>query len=133
MLYTNLVTSASRSTSANGAAAMDLGSIASVSGSLGGNVISDVVTTLPVPAGGTKRPQEDHASMDYDGTEVEAKAQRISSICLGIGSDDITGEIDAANYDEDLVEMADYLAQLTDEETKRLNFFIQTAASKNQQ
>ena len=42
MLYTNLVTSASRSKTANGAVPMDLSSIASVSGSLGGNVIPDV-------------------------------------------------------------------------------------------
>ena len=34
MIYTNLVTSASRSTSANGAVAMDIGSIASVGGSV---------------------------------------------------------------------------------------------------
>ena len=44
--------------------------------------------------------------MDYDGTEVEAKTQRISSICLGIGNDDITGEVDAVGYDEELEAMA---------------------------
>ena len=66
------------------------------------NVISDVVATTPVVSGGTKRPQDDHAMMDYDGAEVETKTQRISSICFGIGSDDITGEINAVDHDEDL-------------------------------
>ena len=69
------------------------------------NVISDVASPVPVASGGTKRPQEDHATMDYDGSEVETKTQRISAICLGIGSDDVTGEINVADYDEELKEM----------------------------
>ena len=68
----------------------------------GDNVISDVVATTPVASSGTKRPQDEHAMMDYDGMEVETKTQRISSICFGIASDDITGEINAVDYDEEL-------------------------------
>jgi len=70
------------------------------------NVFSDVATPTPAAGGGTKRPQEDHAMMDYDGAEVETKTQRISSICFGIGGDDVTGEINAVDYDEELKEMA---------------------------
>ena len=44
--------------------------------------------------------------MEYDGAEVEHKTQRISSICFGIGSDDIAGEINALDYAEELKEMA---------------------------
>ena len=44
--------------------------------------------------------------MDYDGLEMETKTQRISSICLGVSSDDSTGEVDATCHDEDLGEMA---------------------------
>ena len=78
----------------------------------GSHVISD--TVLEEPRGvGTKRPQEDHASMEYDGSEVEVKTQRISAICFGIGSDDITGEINSEDYDEELKEMeAKYEAAL---------------------
>ena len=69
------------------------------------NVISDVASPMPTASGGTTRPQEEHATMDYDGSEVETKTHRISSICFGIGSDDVTGEINAADYDEELKEM----------------------------
>ena len=45
--------------------------------------------------------------MEYDGADVvETKTQRIFSICFGIGSDDVTGEINAEDYDEELKEMA---------------------------
>ena len=70
------------------------------------NVISDVASPMPTVSGRTKRPQENHATMEYDGAEMETKAQRKSSICFGIGSDDVTGEINAADYDEELKEMA---------------------------
>ena len=94
-----------------------------------GNAISDVVTTVPCPGGGTKRPQEDHASIDYDGAEVEANTQRISSICLGIGSDDITGEVDAVGYAEGLEAMArQYRAAL---EADQCFVHIRTKRSSN--
>ena len=66
------------------------------------NVSSAAATPTPAAGGGTKRPQEDNAMMDYDGAEVEAKTQRNSSICFGISSDDVTGEINAVDYDEEL-------------------------------
>ena len=43
--------------------------------------------------------------MEYEGSEVEVKTQRISVICFGIGSDDVTGEINAEDYDEELKQM----------------------------
>ena len=72
----------------------------------GDYVISNTVTPASVPTRGTNSPQEEHASMEYDGAEVETKTQRISSICLAVASDDIIGEVDAASYDEELKEMA---------------------------
>ena len=89
------------SQSASGSAAVE-----AVDSQGGDHVISNTVTPASVPTGGTKRTQEEHASMEYDGAEVEAKTQRISSICLAVASDDITGEVDAASYDEELKEMA---------------------------
>ena len=43
--------------------------------------------------------------MEYDGVDLEHKTQRISSICFGIGSNDIAGEINALDYEEELKEM----------------------------
>ena len=77
-----------------------------VGGQAEGNVISDVASPGSSAGGGTKRPQEDHATMEYDGAEAETKTHRISSIYLRMGSDDITGEINAEDYDADLGEMA---------------------------
>ena len=57
--------------------------------------------------GGVKRNQEDHATMEYDGSEVEVKAQRISSTCLGIGSDDIASELNAEDCEAYLRDMAE--------------------------
>ena len=69
------------------------------------NVISDAVSPEPREASGAKRTQEDHATMEYDGAEVEANTQRISSIYLSTGRDDVTGEINAEDYDAKLNEM----------------------------
>ena len=78
-------------------------------------VICDVASPMPTVSGGTKRPQENHATMDYDGAEMETKTQRISSICFGIGSEDISGEMSAFEYDEELKEMAsEYKAAVED-------------------
>ena len=51
-----------------------------------GVVISDDAAADARASGGVKRNQEDHATMEYDGSEVEVKSQRISSIHFGIGS-----------------------------------------------
>ena len=58
-----------------------------------GSVISDAVATVPTGLGGRKRPQDEHAVMEYDGEELEHKTQKISSIFFGIGSEDIVGEM----------------------------------------
>ena len=76
-------------------------------GQVVGDVISDAAATESRANGGVKRNQEDHATMEYDGSEVEVKAQRISSICLGIGSDDIAGELNAEDCEADLRDMAE--------------------------
>ena len=44
--------------------------------------------------------------MEYDGAEVEVKVQKISSICLGISSDDIAGEVNAEECEAELKDMA---------------------------
>ena len=63
--------------------------------------------------GGGERFLEEHVVIEYDGTEIEHKSQRISSIRLGIGSDDISGELNVPDYDEELLEMAnEYQAAL---------------------
>lgn len=85
---------------------MEQSAIGAAAYQVGGDVISDVAPTNPRVSGGMKRPQEDHAAMEYDGSEVEVKAQRSSSICLGIGSDDITGEMNAEGYEADIRSMA---------------------------
>ena len=76
-----------------------------VGGQADGNVISDVVSPEPREGNGAKRPQDDHATMEYDGAEVETKTQRISSIYLSTGRDDVTGEINAEDYDAELRKM----------------------------
>ena len=45
--------------------------------------------------------------MEYDGSEVEVKSQRISSICLGISSDDIIGEVNVEDCEAELKDMAE--------------------------
>ena len=53
-------------------------------GRVEGVVISDDAVADARISGGVKRNQEDHATMEYDGSEVEVKSQRISSIHFGI-------------------------------------------------
>ena len=94
-----------------------------------GNVISDVVSPEPRAGSGTKRPQEDHATMEYDGAEVETKTQRISSIYLSMGSDDVTGEINAEDYDAELGGMETKYEEAL--EAKQCFVHIRTKRSSN--
>ena len=96
---------------------------------MGGNVISDVVSPGPRAGDGTKRPQEDHATMDYDGADGETKTQRTSSIYVDMGSDDVTGEINAEDYDAELGEMATRFEETL--EAKQCFVHIRTKRSSN--
>ena len=44
---------------------------------------------------------------EWNEDEAPEKAQKISSICVGYGASDKKGEVDAKDYEEDLVKMAE--------------------------